>query len=651
MASSALNAAHSAWFNPSNGEHTTTHKLIKRELEHISLCKVLELDGISMHTLCGFTTEEETAAFVEKTLSQSIGRLIFGVVSRNAKRRTMRGLSIDRGSQAKSETTRSKFRQTLAQLIGSPPNPSERTWRDDFDPAMQEGMASLGTDIKDFPHRASPELFREKHVRNGVHQQKLAIGFSEDEASCLEAITSKPIGLALGKALEEGSSRYAALTYTAYNTIATHAASGKVAPKCYIHLRGLGTGLADMDERWLHIETPDQTGFRGMTIYTPLALRKAVEFKYDAAGLKAHGGQTVVDSPVICFESAELEESMFHSLVYTGANNIHGSKDSGPSTNNAFYVLPPLTLVEVVDVQEGSFEYLPGLFVNQKLITVRPTYLIATKTTAASLGLSKFACDYNFLHFGNTECMVRGIADITNRPVLTMEQEFSRNDSWTDWKGTTFSAWAEWEYVTSPVAGATDGCATDGSAGSGFGARDEGRTGWEPAKFLEVANAAIRKGAEERSLSASAAPLLSLSEVIAIRLYTGPAYQPLNNFLREVNKVGADWRKKLSRFHQLTYASTVLHLTNGIRKLVRVNNDFSTTFRALRGELSQAFWLKDEFGMVTATEFAFMSTTPSKEVCVSYMGEAQNVLWEIHCSRESSEGFHNGADVSRICVG
>jgi hypothetical protein len=44
------------------------------------------------------------------------------------------------------------------------------------------------------------------------------------------------------------------------------------------------------------------------------------------------------------------------------------------------------------------------------------------------------------------------------------------------------------------------------------------------------------------------------------------------------------------------------HLTNGLRKLVRVNDEASeTVYRGIRGELPEAFWLKDAFGMVTAT--------------------------------------------------
>jgi hypothetical protein len=123
---------------------------------------------------------------------------------------------------------------------------------------------------------------------------------------------------------------------------------------------------------------------------------------------------------------------------------------------------------------------------------------------------------------------------------------------------------------------------------------------------------------------------------------------PLNTFLREVAKVGVGWRKKLSRMHQLTYASTVGHLTNGLRKLVRVNDKVSeTVYRAVRGELPEAFWLKDHFGMVTATDLAFMST--ALEIQPSFFSTTEmNILWEIQCSEETSEGFHCGADVSLL---
>jgi hypothetical protein len=114
--------------------------------------------------------------------------------------------------------------------------------------------------------------------------------------------------------------------------------------------------------------------------------------------------------------------------------------------------------------------------------------------------------------------------------------------------------------------------------------------------------------------------------------------------------MGPEWRKKLSHMHQLSFSSTVGYLVNGLRKLVRVNDEASeTVYRGVRGELPEAFWLKDAFGMVTATDFAFMSTSVDDNVCVGFMSKVdKNVLWEIRCSEETSEGFHCGADVSLL---
>ena len=53
--------------------------------------------------------------------------------------------------------------------------------------------------------------------------------------------------------------------------------------------------------------------------------------------------------------------------------------------------------------------------------------------------------------------------------------------------------------------------------------------------------------------------------------------------------------------------------------------------------------------MVTGTEFGFMSTSTDEAICHEYMDKNQpNVLWEIRCKPESSEGLHSGADVSML---
>jgi hypothetical protein len=55
------------------------------------------------------------------------------------------------------------------------------------------------------------------------------------------------------------------------------------------------------------------------------------------------------------------ESTLLHSAVHIGGSS---------------YVLPPLTAISVVDVSTSDmFEYLPGKFVHQRLITVRIAYI------------------------------------------------------------------------------------------------------------------------------------------------------------------------------------------------------------------------------------------------------------------------------------
>ena len=117
------------------------------------------------------------------------------------------------------------------------------------------------------------------------------------------------------------------------------------------------------------------------------------------------------------------------------------------------------------------------------------------------------------------------------------------------------------------------------------------------------------------------------------------------------------WRKDIAHDHSYTYAATVLHIMNGLRKLARVNEfgeagtatETESVFRAVRGELPKSFWLLDDFGMVTATDFALMSTSTDVNVCQEFMAtEQSNVLWEVKCGAETATGLHSGADVSLV---
>ena len=85
-------------------------------------------------------------------------------------------------------------------------------------------------------------------------------------------------------------------------------------------------------------------------------------------------------------------------------------------------------------------------------------------------------------------------------------------------------------------------------------------------------------------------------QVLAVRLYTGPAYQPINNFLRQIAGLTGAHRREMARHPGLTFSATVGHLCNAIRKLAAVakHDDTRTTlWRAVRGELPRSFWTQE----------------------------------------------------------
>ena len=189
--------------------------------------------------------------------------------------------------------------------------------------------------------------------------------------------------------------------------------------------------------------------------------------------------------------------------------------------------------------------------------------------------------------------------------------------------------------------------------GSTPGVRDKNNAGKTPKQFLSEANAFIeeRRAAGRGLALARAHALLTLDEVLAIRLYTGPAYQPINGFLRQIANLTGKHRTRLARDVRLTYASTVRHICGGIRKLAAVATAeelAAPLYRGVRGELPNAFWFPDEQGMVIATDAAFMSTSVARETPLHYMGGEKNVLWELRPGPQTDEAFHRGADVAML---
>jgi len=145
---------------------------------------------------------------------------------------------------------------------------------------------------------------------------------------------------------------------------------------------------------------------------------------------------------------------------------------------------------------------------------------------------------------------------------------------------------------------------------------------------------------------------LTLNEVYAVRLYSGPAYQPINNFLRQVCKVSGEFREELVTCPTLTFAATVNHICHAIRKLADVNTNEEMTeplWRGARGELPNSFWASDEYDDVSAVNTAFMSTSRCKQTALDYLDEAtNNVLWEVYPKEQSDSAFHCGASIKLL---
>ena len=133
------------------------------------------------------------------------------------------------------------------------------------------------------------------------------------------------------------------------------------------------------------------------------------------------------------------------------------------------------------------------------------------------------------LRYGDRNAFVNGIDALIAKPLLTMEQEFRRNATWSDWKGKEFTLKEEWAYVNGPA---------QTMAGCTPGTRDEENDGMMPYDFLSLGNGFIRKQREAGIglLMLDTHAYLTLDEVISVRLYSGPAFQPINEFLRQASR-------------------------------------------------------------------------------------------------------------------
>ena len=136
----------------------------------------------------------------------------------------------------------------------------------------------------------------------------------------------------------------------------------------------------------------------------------------------------------------------------------------------------------------------------------------------ADAARGKFGDRTIMLTYLDRRAYTRGTEELTHGLAHTMEDEWCRaTTKWVDWKGVEYTGSGCWQYVTGP---ATPADCTPGR-------RDAANAGMLPADFVERANAFV---ASREALLARPLQRLTEEEVLAVRLYTGPAYQPINGW-------------------------------------------------------------------------------------------------------------------------
>lgn len=322
----------------------------------------------------------------------------------------------------------------------------------------------------------------------------------------------------------------------------------------------------------------------------------------------------------------------------TFARTVHGRR---LLTLTAAFVLPPVT-----SIRKHSDSFAAEADIKER-----------------EQATSKYGDNVVTLSFLDRLAYKRGTEELTNDLEHTLRAEWERNTTaWRDWAGAEYTGEEQLHYVLGPA------FSVQGTPGT----RDANNIGLLLDGFVQRGNEHIQVRAAAMGIAQP--QLLTRDEVIAIRLYTGPGYQPINGWLREVAMLGQSppawfvprwgaWSSQRAKMDPSaarrdaaldaasSFGVTVGALTSAIRKLAAVNTaaeNRRTLYRGLKGTLQGSFWLPDELGIVCATDAAFMSTSLGESTPIHYMDAEQmpNVLWELRAREGDDLGLHCGAEVA-----
>ena len=579
------------------------------------------------------------------------------------------------------ECTRSGYLLSLDDVIG--PDPENTTWRDEWKDLNLEVAKRRKADLAASEVEPGGKYHYETKLSNYSHQVqwKVEHGWSKEDAEAHVAL-SGICSHVLGDYIRKEDDRFAASAHALERAL-RHAAwlqdDDDVPPVCYAWITGKG-GLQEIDPDFSikKLTHPDKSGFKGLTcpgeiscIGDPsgggfdMSEGFDMSLMFPGDGLPprrremAFGKATYVDiedSYLVAFKSRQEDDIGMHSVIHTGAEGSHR--------------LPPQTLVVFKDKKEAGEWVAPnGVRPSCGLIEVQVTFMVAKEgcarpsRDAADVGTSKFTVSFTKLSYGDRQVYARGRRELEGRLELSLAEEWGhgdrkprRNDRWADKAGHNFNAADEYAYASGIAGEPPAGTESSFPMTTFAGQRDKQNKGKTLADFVRIANDYVTQRAAEQGLELDLKnDTLKPEEVLAIRLYTGPGYQMINTFLREMGKLSEEMRISFSHAPALTYATTADLICSAIRKLSRVNpatangQDGGRRFRAVCGVLPEDFFNADSFGMIVATETGFLSSSMNSATPMHYMSKtSSNVLWELVTKSEDERGFHCGADVSML---
>ena len=488
-------------------------------------------------------------------------------------------------------TTRAHYLRALHELVGPRP---KYGWEQEWVALNIEEQHLLGNaDADESWVHENKSVQAQKKKLEGAIGKRVAAGWDEEDAEACQLLL--PRRMPIAQALRDRSPRFAASTYAIIDALGKRSANtcSLLPPLLYKNLEGK-RGLAAAAREWRDLERCDPTGFQGFCCCSPVnAYCDARNFLEAGYAVAEGSGENLTfvpqDSAVVCFESRPSTMESLHSAVMLSA--VEGT-------------FPPNTLFRLHSVQP-SFVAPNGVTVKQRLLTVRATYRLPV-TQGAGGSSTRLCGSTTTLRFANKDAFIKGMDDVLGLPVVTMAQECTRDQSWTDWKGTRYTLRSEWEYVNG-VASTKHDCTP--------GTRDSLNEGKSVDDFLHLVNAFIqeRRGMGHGLQLPLEHAFLSRDMVLAIRLYSGPVFKPINDFLRQLSELHGQARIAMAQDPQVTFAATAGHLCVAVRRLAAVASPEEvsrTLWRGLRGELPSAFWQPDELGDICVVDVGEIHSCP-----------------------------------------